>query len=161
MTVTTIPLQDYDDRIKTMLREAVPGSKDVSDWTVGQTNVDWWSLTTPREFDIISQNGYLSRTWRISYEAFYVLGNMNAGDKGPTRKKINILLPQIAIYFATRASMKTNTAGQTKQIPGFVPGSFRAKFKGEGVIDNDTGKWRGLMYTITFNHKEQVQIKEQ
>ena len=154
----TVPLQDYDDRLKTMLLEAVPGAHDVSDWTVGSTNVDWWSLTTPKEFDVIAtSNGYKSRTWRIGYEAFYALGAMDAGNKGPVRKKINELLPQIGAYFLTHANLRTDKPSQRKQIPGFMPGSFRTKYQGERVVNDK----RGMLYTITFNHREQIQIKEQ
>jgi hypothetical protein len=153
----TVPLQDYDDRLHTMLREAVPGSRGVSDWTVGSTNVDWWSVRTPTEFDVISTNGYSSRTWRIVYEVFYAVSDMNAGDQGPVRKRLNILLPQIQTYFLVHANMITDVAGQTEYILGFIPSSFRAKYLGERVVN----KKRGMFFNLTFNHKEQIKIKEQ
>jgi hypothetical protein len=155
----TVDLEAYENRLRVMLLEAVKGSHDVVDWTTGRSGVDWWAIRTPTEFDVISQNGYNSITWRIVYPIVYIVAREEDGRLGATRKKILTLLPQIQTYFVIHAGMKTDTKGHDKIIPGFVSGSFRSKYNGEVVRGGESPK-RGMKFTLTFNHKELVKRKE-
>jgi len=151
----TIDLQAYDNRLRLMLVDAIPGTKVVTDWPVGNSGVDWWSILS---FDqqLINQFGYETILWRIEAQVGYVLANESEGNKGPTRTKLNILLPQVLQYFARHIQMTTDGQNSTDIITGFVPGSFRAKYLKETVFK---GK-RLMPFTVTFNHKESIKKKE-
>jgi hypothetical protein len=151
----TIDLQAYDNRLRLMLVDAIPGTKVVTDWPAGNSGVDWWSILS---FDqnIVTQFGHETILWRIEAQIAYVFANESEGNKGPTRAKLNTLLPQISQYFASHIQMTTDDQDSTDIIAGFTPGSFRAKYLKEQVYKNK----RILPFTVTFNHKESIKKKE-
>ncbi len=155
MSLDLVPLQTYDTRLRAMLMEVIPGTTTVTDWTVGNSGIDWWAILSADQ-NTVKVFEYGTTLWRIEFLIGYVFATEAEGNKGPVRAKLNLYLPIISKYFVEHIQMTTDDQDSTDIITGYIPGSFRAKYLKERVRK---GK-RMLPFMVSFNHKAQTKVKE-
>jgi hypothetical protein len=158
----TIPFKTYRDQLADMLMESVAGSTIISDWQYGGGLGPYWILktpsVTPQEVWNVQETIYT-----LTWEAQLARGKADESGMGEQQTTVFQDLGNVMEYFQTKTQLLTSTQTVADNaIAFYVPRTLSCSALGDSFVGvRGGGQMRLLHFSISFQHKNQVNPQEQ